>query len=156
MLNIRLATELDLISLGIIYSKAYNALNIGEKWTDDTAYKFLKHFYNDQPDLFFAAEINRKIVGGIVSLVKPWWDGNHLTDGEIFVSPDYQNKGVGAELIKRMFTEGLRKYQAISWDTFTHRVHEHPLKWYKKMGFTEIDQWVMITGDIKEVLRKLK
>ena len=156
MISIRTATKDDLRNLGIIYKEAYNVISIGENWTDETAYKLLKHFYAKQPDLFFVAEVDGKIVGGIVSLLKPWWDGNHLTDGEIFVSPAFQGKGIGIQLIKHMFTEGLQKYQAISWDTFTHRVYEYPLKWYKQIGFQEINKWVMITGDIKEVLKRLK
>lgn len=52
MANIRAATEGDLRNLGIIYEEAYNILNIGENWVDETAYKLLKHFYDEQPDLF--------------------------------------------------------------------------------------------------------
>ncbi len=155
MVNIRLVREADLPKLSEIYKAAYNPLNIGENWDSDTALKLMRHLYDEQGDLFFVAE-EEAIVGGIVALVKPWWDGNHLTDGEVFIDPHHQNKGIGTKLINRLFTESLEKYKAISWDTFTHRVHEYPLKWYKSIGFKEIEQWVMITGDIKEVLERLK
>ena len=155
MIDIRLGNENDLTELAKIYSIAYNSLNIGEKWDDTSAQKLLQHFYKQQPDLFFVAEDNGVIVGGIVALVKPWWDGNRLTDGEIFVDPNSQGKGIGTQLIKCLFSEALNKYNAVSWDTFTHKAHENPLKWYKKMGFKEIENWVIITGSIKEVLNKL-
>jgi len=67
-----------------------------------------------------------------------------------------KKKGIGKKLIRHLFQEAQEKYKAISWDTFTHVVHEHPLKWYKKMGFEVIKEWAMITGNIKEVLENLK
>ena len=156
MLHIRSTTEEDLSFLASIYTQAYNTLNIGEKWIDESSLELLKHLYRDQPDLFFTAEDEETVVGGIVSLVKPWWDGFHLTDGELFVSPSQQGKGVGTKLIQCMFTVAQEKYNAVSWDTFTHRVYEHPLKWYKSLGFEEISQWVMITGNVEQVLENIK
>ena len=58
--------------------------------------------------------------------------------------------------MEKLFTEAKEKYDAVSWDTFNHRVYEHPLKWYKSLGFKEIEQWVMISGDIDLVLNNLK
>lgn len=156
MVILRNTQKEDLPDLSKIYTSVYNGLNIGENWTPEKAEELLQDFLKQQPDLFFTAVDEDRIVGGIVALVKPWWDGNHLTDGEIFVDSEYQKRGVGRSLIKKLFEEGLEKYQAISWDTFTHRVYEHPLKWYKSIGFEEIERWVMITGDIKKVLKNLK
>lgn len=154
-ITIRPTTSDDLHELAAIYTSAYNGLNIGEKWTVEKAEKLLEYFRKEQADLFFTATIDNKIAGGIIALVKPRWDGNHLTDGEIFVSHDYQKQGVGRALIKRLFLEAVEKYDAVSWDTFTHRVYEHPLKWYKSLGFEEIKHWVMIGGDCKKVLENL-
>ena len=156
MIKIRLAKSSDLKTLAPIYVKAYNPLNIGEHWDEKSAYVLLKHLYKAQPDLFFVVEVDGKVVGHISALVKPWWDGNHLTDGELFIDPKYQKKGIGKKLIQHLFKEGLAKYNAVSWDTFTHVVYEHPLKWYKNMGFKVIKDWTMITGDIKKVLKILK
>jgi|WetSurMetagenome_2_1015567.scaffolds.fasta_scaffold472558_2 GNAT superfamily N-acetyltransferase len=154
-MNIRLANIKDLPPLAEIYKKSYNTLHIGENWSNDSALKLLEHLRHEQADLFFVAEEDGTIVGGSVALLKPWWNGNHLADGEIFIDPTFQGKGIGTQLIKHMFTEALRKYGVVSWDTFTHRVHEYPLKWYKKLGFEEIRDWVMITGDIKKVLKNI-
>lgn len=155
-MNIRPIEEKDFPTLASIYTVAYNSLNIGENWDDKSSEKLLKHLHSEQEDLFFVAEEDGEVVGGITAPTKPWWDGIHLVDGELFVHPDYQRRGIGKKLIERLFTEAQEKYQAVSWDTFTHRVHEHPLKWYKSIGFSEIKEWVMITGNIKEVLEKLK
>ena len=80
MINIRLAKDSDMPELAQIYKEAYNTLNIGEDWENDTALMLMKHLQREQSDLFFIAEEDKVIAGGIVALVKPWWDGNHLTD----------------------------------------------------------------------------
>lgn len=156
MVSVRPVHDEDFLKLSKIYALAYNSLNIGENWDEASALKLLKHLYLQQPDLFFTAEENGKVVGAITAPVKPWWDGNHLTDGELFVHPDNQRHGIGKLLIEKLFTEAKEKYSAVSWDTFTHRVYEHPLKWYKSLGFEEIEEWVMISGDIDVVLKNLK
>ena len=154
-MEIRSTRREDLKSLAEIYVTAYNSLNIGEKWTKETAVRMLTHLFEIQPDLTFTALINRKVVGGVNALVKPWWDGNHITDGEIFVDSSHQGQKIGKKLLKRLFQEAKKRYGAVSWDTFTHIVYKHPLLWYKSMGFEEIPHWTMITGDIDKVLTKL-
>lgn len=156
MINFRLAKKEDLQLLSEIYTISYNSLNIGEKWTQSSAYKLIKYLFEDQPDLFFVAIENEKVVGGIVATVRPWWDGNHLIEGEIFIHPDFQKKGIGVKLIKQLFTTAKEKHSVVSWDTFTHRVYKNPLAWYKELGFEEIKHWVMITGNIDKVLKKIK
>jgi GNAT superfamily N-acetyltransferase len=145
----------DLSILAPIYVEAYNPLEIGENWDTPSALKLLEHLYHIQPDMFFTLEEDNQIIGAISALIKPWWDGHHITDGELFIHPDYQRKGYGKQLVKHMFTKSKEKYNAVSWDTFTHVVHEHPLKWYQNMGFEVINEWQMITGNIDEVLEKI-
>lgn len=152
---IRPVSEKDLPLLATIYKRAYNLLNIGERWSDETAFKLMEWFFKEQRDLFFVAKVGKKISGAVVGIIKPWWDGNHLTDGEIFIDPPFQRHGIGSRLIKELFQEAKKKYKVVSWDTFTHIVYEHPLKWYKKMGFEEINNWKMISGDINRVLTNI-
>mgnify|MGYP001581110235 CR=1 FL=1 len=104
---------------------------------------------------FSTTEVDGKIVGGFIAGIKPWWNGNHLVDGEIFVHPEFQKKGVGNALSKIMFKRAIEKYDAKVWDTYTFR-GKFPLKWYKKLGFEEINEWTMISGDIRKALGKLK
>lgn len=145
----------DIDQMVDIYIDSYNSINIGEKWDRQSAKTMLLHLFEIQPDLTFVAKIEGKIVGAANALIKPWWDGNRLTDGEIFVNPKYQGKKIGKRLIKHLFMEAKKKYNAVSWDTFTHIIHKHPLSWYKSMGFEEIKEWAMISGKIDTVLKKL-
>ena len=155
-MNIRVFQTTDLQELAKVFASSYNREDIEEHWTIESAEKLLHRFYELQPDLFFVAESDTALVGGTVAVVKPWWDGNHITDGELFVAPNAQGEGVDRKLLKKLFTESKSKYGAVSWDTFTHTYRDHPLKWYKSLGFSEIDKWTMIHGNIDEVLDKMK
>lgn len=155
-MHIRPLKETDFGKLSKIYCDAYNPLDIGEKWDTASAEKLLRHLHSAQSDLFFVAEIENEQIGAICGLIKPWWDGNHLTDGEFFIDPKHQRRGIGKLLVKHLFEQAKTAYNAISWETFTHVVHEHPLKWYKSIGFEVIQEWTMINGNIDTVLSKLR
>ncbi len=154
-LTVRLMEKKDLDRLAEIYVEVYTAFDVGEKWTKKAAYNLLDFWLRHQPDLAFVAEYKGAIVGALVAGIKPWLDGNHLFDGEIFVHPEYQNKGIGKVLTKALLRKGLEKYKVTEWDAFTFRNFDFPLSWYKKLGFQEIKELVMISGDAKEALKRL-
>ena len=155
-LKIRKIERKDLDKLSEIYAETYCVLDVNENWTKKSAYKLLMYWLKCRHNLCFLAEYNGKIVGGIVAGIKPWWDGNHLFDGEIFVHPDYQKKGIGTELSKFLYNLAIKRYKAIKFDAFTFKKSDFPLKWYKKQGFREVGEWAIISGDLKKILKKLK
>lgn len=155
-IKIRLVSKDDLIHLANVYVKTYTAFDVGEKWTKNTALELLEYWFKRQPDLAFLAEYDDKIIGGFFAAVKPWWDGTHLVDGELFVHPDFQKQKVGSLISIKMFTTAIEKYNAKVWDTYTFKNSKHPLSWYKKQGFEENKDWVMISGNLKEALDKLQ
>jgi len=154
--HIRSVAESDFNELAVLYRDLYNELDdLGESWTKETAHKFISHFYNRQPDLFFLAEVKGEIVGAIVAAIQPWWDGNHLVEGEVVLDPRYRRTTLNRQLLKKLLTEARVKYNTVAWDTFTPTSHKHPLGAYKQLGFTEVPQWAAITGDIHTVLERL-
>ena len=155
MLKIRQATSADLNELAAVYASVYRDFKTGEDWTEEAAYKLLEHYLKNQPDLAFLAEENGKLIGGFLAAIKPWYDGNHLFDGEIFVVTAFQKKGVGTLLAKEMFRVSLEKYQAVAWDAYTFSSFEHPLKWYKSLGFEVCPGLVMFSGNIEDALDKI-
>jgi len=154
-LSLRLIKKKDLKTLARVYCKAYSD-TAEEHWTQGSAYALLNYWFDRQPDLSFLAEIDGKIVGAFLAGVKPWWDGNHLVDGEVFVDPDYQKKGVGTALSELMYRSAVKKYNAKRFDAITFKKTKHPLSWYKKYGFSEVDNWTVISGDLKKVLKKMR
>ena len=146
----------DLPILARIYTKVYAKLDIGEHWTNNTAELMLSYWLKKQPDLALVAELNNEVVGAFTSAIKPWWDGNHLMDGELFVSLKHQNKGIGKELLKTLFKKALEKYNATSFDAFTYTKTEFPLSWYDSLGIKVNKDYAVISGSITEALTKMR
>ena len=154
-LHIRLMHKKDLQPLAEAYVAAYEQQNIGEHWTIGTAKQLLAYWLKKQPDLAFVAECDGKPVGAFIAGIKPWWDGNHLFDGELFVHPDFQKQGVGTELSKVLYKTAFKKYKVTKYDAFTFKKIKFPLQWYKKQGFIEQKEWTIISGDVREIIKNL-
>ncbi len=145
----------DLPPLAAVYKMAFNSLDIGELWTEDAALALLSNCFERQPDLAFAAKDHGVPVGGIILGVKPWWDGNHLFDGEFFVAPRCQKSGMGCALFETALRVAIEKYTPVAFETYCLRTRHFPLQWYRHLGFREIPEYTMITGRPGELLANL-
>ncbi len=152
-LHIRLMTTDDLTVLSQIYVRALD--DTAERWNEESAQALLSDWLRRQPELAFTAEYDNKIVGAFVVGVRPWWDGNHLVDGELFVEPKSQRHGIARLLLKRVLDQAIEKYSPVLWESYTFRNDTFPLTWYKRLGFREIEEWVMIRADIATVAKQL-
>lgn len=155
-IKIRLMQEKDLMPLSKVYTLVYKKFDIGEKWTEKTSKKLLEYWFDKQPDLAFVAELDGQIVGGFVAGIKPWWDGNHMSDGEVFVHPDYQKKALPLNFLL-FFMKRPLKIIMLSVSMLTHSKRQNsPLSWYLSQGFIQNEDWTMISGDVKSILLNLK
>ncbi|MFH1751792.1 MAG: GNAT family N-acetyltransferase [archaeon] len=152
-LKIRLVKEKDLTKVSSIFVKVYTNFDVGEKWTLNSAKKLFKYYYKSYPDLFFVAEVDGILVGAFCSSVKPWWDGNHLIGGEVFVDPDYQRKGIATELYKKLYRQALKKYAVSYSESVTFKNFKFPLEWHKSRGYKEFKDWCVLFGNVKEMLK---
>lgn len=151
-----LINESDLDVLANIYVELYNNSVLQENWTQETAKNLLMYFYKQYPDLFLVAYHENKPVAAIMSLVKPWCDGTHLEDTEVFVSVKYQKNGIASKLYKEHFKLAIEKYNAKVMEAHTYfDENMYPLKWYQKLGFETIDDWKIISGELETVLKNL-
>lgn len=155
-IQIRRMQKEDLQQLAKIYAHVYQKFDIGEKWTVATSKELLSYWFDKQSDLAFVAEFNGQLVGAFVAGIKPWWDGNHISDGEIFVHPDHQKKGIATKLSIALYKKALEKYNVVSFDAYTFKKTKFPLSWYLSQGFIQNKDWTMISGNIKFILSKLK
>lgn len=156
MLKIRSIKKKDIKELAKVYSETYTKKYSGEDWTIKKAEKYLTHMFNRQPDVAFLAELDKKIIGGYLGTIVPWCDGNHLTDGDIFVHPNYQKRGAGLKLGIALYSRAVQKYDCVKSESFTFKNQKFPLNWHEKRGFKVSDEWVMIEGDTKEMLKRMK
>jgi hypothetical protein len=155
-LQLRLATEADFMALAELYRDFYNSLDeLGEAWTKESAHRLISHFYHRQPDLFFIAEYGGKVIGAIVAAIQPWWDGNRLVEGEVFIDTKYHDTDLNKRLVKELLIHARDKYQAVAWDTLTPTNSKHPLGQYEQFGFTNVPQWAAISGDVHIALERL-
>lgn len=146
----------DLEIIAEEYANYYNSSVLQEKWTKETVIELFQYFYNQSPDLLFIAYDNNNPIGVIMSCLKPWWDGMHLEDGEVFVCKEYRHGGVAKKLFKKLFDYAIEKYDATTFEAHTYEDENgFPYCWYKRLGFETVDDWKIISGDIKEIVNKL-
>lgn len=146
----------DLEVIAEEYATYYNSSVLQEKWTKETVIELFQYFYNQSPDLLFIAYDNNNPIGVIMSCLKPWWDGMHLEDGEVFVCKEYRHGGVAKKLFKKLFEYAIEKYGATTFEAHTYEDENgFPYCWYKRLGFETVDDWKIISGDIKEIVKKL-
>ncbi|MBP5485881.1 MAG: GNAT family N-acetyltransferase [Alphaproteobacteria bacterium] len=146
----------DIGTIAGSYADYYSNSVLQEKWTKESATELFEYFYRQNKELFFVAYDNERPIGIITSVLKPWWDGNHLEDGEIFVIPEYRQKGVAKMLLKALFKCAVDKYNATILEAHTYEDENgFPYCWYKSLGFETIDDWKIISGDIKEIMKKI-
>lgn len=154
MLTIGPTSAASIDALADIYTRSLDG-NPDEHWTKDASRALLTDWLRRQPELFFDARLDGRIVGGFVVGVRPWWDGNHLVDGELFVDPEFQNQGVARSLVRQVLLTAQDLYAPILWETYTFNEDAFPLTWYRRIGFSEINEWVMIRANVATVLAKL-
>lgn len=152
-----LRDEKDLEILATEYSNLYNNSVLQENWTPELAKKLFEYFYNLNPRLFCVAYCEERPIGAIMSVVKPWWDGMHLEDTEVFVAKDYQKKRIGTDLYKHHYKIAVEEFGATIMEAHTYADENgYPLNWYKKLGFKVIEDWKVINGNIKDILERME
>lgn len=146
----------DLETIAEKYADYYNNSVLGENWTKETVLKMFQYFYNQASDLCFLAYDKDEPIGIIMTALKPWWDGMHLEDGEVFVCEEYRHGGVAKSLFKKLFEYAIENYNATVLEAHTYEDENgFPYCWYKKLGFETIDDWKIISGDIRKIKEKL-
>lgn len=138
-----------------VFLEAFNTADVGEKWTQETAGEYLHHLWEKQPYLFFVAVHNGAVIGGMSGGIKPWWDGNHVTDTEIFVHPEFQNQGIAKSLLKKILQVAITSYDAVEFEGVANAQHKFPMEWYERIGMTPTG-WNHIAGNPREMQEKLQ
>jgi len=150
-LAIRQTTSEDLEKLSQMYPSIYS--DTDEAWSEKASFELL-HFYFSLPTfLGLTAIYENEVVGAFFAYIKPWWDGNHLGEGELFIEPSHQRMGIGSMLYLEMMKLADKK-GCVQQDLLTY-IGKPADNWYKRIGFKETGQ-THLTGNIKEVMEKLE
>lgn len=150
MLQIRRSKKQDLKQLAKIYKRAYGRSKEGEDWSTQRAKALLDFYLRQKTFIGLTALVDGKIVGAFFSFIKPWYDGDHLGEGELFVDPDYQHRKIGTKLFLEMNKIAKRKGCTI------HEliVYGSIARWYKRLGIKESGLKHM-QGKIKDIVRRM-
>jgi GNAT superfamily N-acetyltransferase len=140
----------DLPELSKIYVRAYDRPEFGETWSVNDAEALLQFYFDLPTFLGITAVSEEKVVGAFFSFVKPWYDGNHLGEGELLVDPEQQNKKIGTQLMKEMMKlaqeNGCVVHELIAYDKVA--------EWYKKIGMEDTGLHHM-SGKIEDILKRI-
>lgn len=64
--------------------------------------------------------------------------------------------GVAKQLFKMLFQYAIEKYDVTKLEAHTYEDENgFPYCWYKKLGFETIEDWKIISGDVKQIVKKL-
>jgi len=152
---IRPVVEDDLEKVGQLYSKVYTSKDF-DKFTPAVSIEYIAWIYRRCPELAFVAVDGQKIVGGYLAAIKPWFNGPHVVDGEIFVDNDYRRQGIGLRLTQTLLLQAKEKFGASEVEAlaFTDEVGPEfsSVRWHEKNGRHIIKELVLVEGSIEETL----
>lgn len=150
MLIIRKSRRQDIEQLTKVYKRAYGRSKDGEDWSIQRARALLEFYFKLKTFIGLTAIVDSKIVGAFFSFIKPWYDGDHLGEGELFVDPDYQHRKIGMKLFLEMNMIAKKKGCTI------HEliVYGSIARWYKRLGIKESGLKHM-QGKIKDIVRRM-
>jgi GNAT superfamily N-acetyltransferase len=147
---------MDIPALSAAYVAAFKEVDPSEVWTEDRAGDLVRFFMKAQPDLVFVAEQDNEVVGGICGLAKPWWDGTHLVETELFLHPTAQRQGIGANLLLQYLQEAARLYRVTKMEAITFKGLDFPSSWYLQIGLEEKGDWKIVVGDVEVMTQRLR
>lgn len=139
--TIRHATAADLDVLSALYSRCMAGAPGDEQWSLPRARAFLAMWLQRQPDLFFVAEVDGRVVGGNVCDLKPYFDGPRFTEGEMFVEPAVRHLGIARALLQRRLSEAGPRYGVVAMETMANGHSPIVLDWFTRLGFQRTE-WV--------------
>ena len=82
-----------------LFVQVFNGAPWHDKWTTDTANNYLRELIENNRFFGFTLWDNTVLVGTILCHAKNHYKGEEIFVDELFVSPDYQRKGHGMELM---------------------------------------------------------
>lgn len=82
-----------------VFVQSYNQAPWNYQWKLDDAIKYLSEYVSCDRFKGFALYEDEQLAGALLAHTKTWWTGPQLYVDELFISPQYQNRGFGKVLI---------------------------------------------------------
>ncbi|WP_165021953.1 GNAT family N-acetyltransferase [Dysgonomonas sp. ZJ279] len=123
--------------------KAYNSEPWNDNWTKEKALEKLECFYNSPRFIGLMVWEEDSLVGCCIGNIEPYYMGDYYYVKEMFVSPEYQNKGIGRKLMESIKKE-LNEINIKTIILFTGKDF-FPYRFYLKSGFSEMEEMRMMS-----------
>ncbi len=151
MITFSLVQKKNIPMLAKIYARAYN--KEWKSWTTKKAQDIVEYRYHKKVKIKVMCD--KKVVGVFFSDIKPLYFWNVLNDGDVLIDPKYQKLWIGKQLFIHGIEYAKKKFNVVGWDFYTFK-NSYQYDWYKRIGFTASDKWILLSGNIDDVLKNLK
>lgn len=121
-----------LSQMALLYEKVYSTP--GQQYNLPRAQKYLQSIYKDYQQYCLVAIENGQCVGGIFCQVLRHYYGNLLSISTVQVEPEFQRKGIGEKLVKKMVEEAKKEKLDGVW-FWVERNNKPLINWYEELGF---------------------
>jgi len=152
-LIIRKAKKEDLKKLVEVYSSAYRRIQKYAYKSKNKIISYLEWLYREEPEGFLVAEEKDRIIGFAsfhTNRKEPFKKGKTGELQEIAVKENYQGRGVGKILFKKVL-EYARRRGCKSISLWVGEENWPARSWYERMGFREKGGW----GEWIRMVKKL-
>ena len=157
MITFKEAREKDLPILASLYSVINLNIEKSETWTYETALSYMNYFYHHQPDLFICAYDEDIPIAAVMSTLKPYYDGMHLTNLELFVSEDYKDQDIEKKLLEMHLELANAKYNVRHIDTIINKnIFDDSLNWCKDVGLEINPNLVILNSNLDNCLKNIR
>lgn len=136
----RVMTETDIEKVIPLFIEHYNNYEDGE-WTEETTYKRIHQVWSREDALCFILEKEEKVLGFVMGYFEQYDDIKAYDLVEIVIAHEYQNQGIGTELMLEI--EGRIKEAGgamIQLQAVNDEMHE---KFYGKLQYNTCNNFVI-------------
>lgn len=153
MITFKEINEKDFNILANIYGAISLDTRPNENWTYETSLSYIQYFYSHQPDLFICAYDDDIPIGAVMSTLKPYYDGMHLIQTEVFVSSDYEEQNIKEKLLEMHLKLASTKYHVSHINAITDN---SSLDWFNKIGLEPNSNLIVLQGSLENCLQKIR
>jgi ribosomal-protein-alanine N-acetyltransferase len=126
-----------------LYMKVYGAER-------ERAEKVIHYSLSESPEFCFEALSEEgECAGAVFVHIDPTWEGKALYIETIQVKPEYQKKGIGSRLLKRVI-EQAKKEEATSVFFSMDNNNRKQREWYESFGFKPT-KWICYSAEIQDL-----
>ncbi len=132
---VRKFEDSDIAKCAKIMQSVYNNEMWQCYWNDDTACAYLCDFVEHKKFVGFTVVEDSEVVGAIICREKVWWNNSELYIEEMFVSPQFQRRGYGQQLLRA--AENYVHEKNLAGITLSTNRFSFAPDFYRKNGFTD-------------------